>query len=290
MTKADVDAVGRGRVWTGQQAFERHLVDHLGGMREALEAARAAGAPARTTRPSSSCPPRERRRCSSRRSARRAPAGVDDRAAQRSSRCRPPCGARPRRRAAGRLPERRAARADGVGRRRRVAGRGGTTWGTRSLRRRRRLGVSPAGGCGGLRPSTTARCSRRQAAAETWRRTQERPAPSDSPRRLPLLRSESVDDGLLAVDMAPAHALPRGRACVRGRRHRRGETGVRPRETAPSEAETGMRQTETAPSERETGMRQTETAPSERETGLRQTETAPSERGDGPASDRDGTV
>jgi protease-4 len=42
MTKAQVDAVGRGRVWTGQQALERHLVDHLGGLREALEAARAA--------------------------------------------------------------------------------------------------------------------------------------------------------------------------------------------------------------------------------------------------------
>ena len=29
-------------MWTGQQAFERHLVDHLGGLREALDAARAA--------------------------------------------------------------------------------------------------------------------------------------------------------------------------------------------------------------------------------------------------------
>jgi protease-4 len=42
MTKAEVDAVGRGRVWMGQQAIERHLVDHLGGLREALAAARAA--------------------------------------------------------------------------------------------------------------------------------------------------------------------------------------------------------------------------------------------------------
>ena len=42
MKKEDIDAVGRGRVWTGQQALERHLVDHLGGMREALEAARRA--------------------------------------------------------------------------------------------------------------------------------------------------------------------------------------------------------------------------------------------------------
>jgi protease-4 len=37
-----IDAVGRGRVWTGQQALEHHLVDHLGGLREALAAARAA--------------------------------------------------------------------------------------------------------------------------------------------------------------------------------------------------------------------------------------------------------
>jgi protease-4 len=42
MSKADIDAVGRGRVWTGQQAFERHLVDHLGGLREALADARSA--------------------------------------------------------------------------------------------------------------------------------------------------------------------------------------------------------------------------------------------------------
>jgi protease-4 len=42
LTKEQVDAIGRGRVWTGQQALERHLVDHLGGLREALEAARSA--------------------------------------------------------------------------------------------------------------------------------------------------------------------------------------------------------------------------------------------------------
>ena len=36
MTKAEVDAVGQGRVWTGQQAIERKLVDKLGGLREAL--------------------------------------------------------------------------------------------------------------------------------------------------------------------------------------------------------------------------------------------------------------
>ena len=42
MTKEQVDAVGRGRVWTGEQALERHLVDHLGGLRDALAAARQA--------------------------------------------------------------------------------------------------------------------------------------------------------------------------------------------------------------------------------------------------------
>ncbi|HEY3816128.1 MAG TPA: signal peptide peptidase SppA [Polyangiaceae bacterium] len=41
MSKEAIDAVGRGRVWTGQQALERHLVDHLGGLREALEDARS---------------------------------------------------------------------------------------------------------------------------------------------------------------------------------------------------------------------------------------------------------
>jgi protease-4 len=42
-TKEQIDAVGRGRVWTGQQALAVHLVDHLGGLREALAAAREAG-------------------------------------------------------------------------------------------------------------------------------------------------------------------------------------------------------------------------------------------------------
>jgi protease-4 len=42
MTKEQVDSVGRGRVWTGQQALANHLVDHLGGLRDALAAARAA--------------------------------------------------------------------------------------------------------------------------------------------------------------------------------------------------------------------------------------------------------
>ncbi len=36
-----VDAVARGKVWTGAQAKERKLVDHVGGLREALERARA---------------------------------------------------------------------------------------------------------------------------------------------------------------------------------------------------------------------------------------------------------
>lgn len=35
----DIDRVGGGRVWTGQQAFERGLVDEIGGFEEALRAA-----------------------------------------------------------------------------------------------------------------------------------------------------------------------------------------------------------------------------------------------------------
>jgi len=41
MDRADVDAVGQGRVWTGQQALENGLIDEIGGLREALVAARA---------------------------------------------------------------------------------------------------------------------------------------------------------------------------------------------------------------------------------------------------------
>jgi protease IV len=40
MSKEDVDAVGQGRVWMGQQAIAHKLVDKLGGMRHALEEAR----------------------------------------------------------------------------------------------------------------------------------------------------------------------------------------------------------------------------------------------------------
>jgi protease-4 len=43
MTRDEVDAVARGRVWTGQEAFDRHLVDRLGGIREALEMALSLG-------------------------------------------------------------------------------------------------------------------------------------------------------------------------------------------------------------------------------------------------------
>jgi protease-4 len=43
MSHDAVDAVGKGRVWTGEEAFDRHLVDRLGGIREALEMARALG-------------------------------------------------------------------------------------------------------------------------------------------------------------------------------------------------------------------------------------------------------
>ena len=43
MTKEEVDAVGRGKVWTGRQALEHGLVDRLGGLRQALDAARELG-------------------------------------------------------------------------------------------------------------------------------------------------------------------------------------------------------------------------------------------------------
>ena len=42
MTKEQVDADGQGRVWTGQQALDNHLVDRMGGLRHALAAAREA--------------------------------------------------------------------------------------------------------------------------------------------------------------------------------------------------------------------------------------------------------
>jgi protease-4 len=43
MTPDAVDAVARGKVWTGQQALGKGLVDKLGGLREALEEARRLG-------------------------------------------------------------------------------------------------------------------------------------------------------------------------------------------------------------------------------------------------------
>ena len=39
---AQVDAIAQGRVWTGEQAYERGLVDHLGGLREAVVRAKLA--------------------------------------------------------------------------------------------------------------------------------------------------------------------------------------------------------------------------------------------------------
>jgi len=43
LTKAQVDAVGQGAVWYGQEALDHKLVDRMGGLREALESAREAG-------------------------------------------------------------------------------------------------------------------------------------------------------------------------------------------------------------------------------------------------------
>ncbi|MCL2723557.1 MAG: signal peptide peptidase SppA [Polyangiaceae bacterium] len=42
MSKEAVDAVGQGRVWAGQQAIDIKLIDELGGLRHALDAARKA--------------------------------------------------------------------------------------------------------------------------------------------------------------------------------------------------------------------------------------------------------
>ena len=42
LTKEQVDAIGQGRVWTGEQALANKLVDELGGLRQALAYARAA--------------------------------------------------------------------------------------------------------------------------------------------------------------------------------------------------------------------------------------------------------
>lgn len=43
MKKEDVDAVGQGRVWTGQEALQHKLVDKLGGLRDAMNEARRLG-------------------------------------------------------------------------------------------------------------------------------------------------------------------------------------------------------------------------------------------------------
>jgi len=40
LTVEEVDRIGRGRVWTGKQALELHLIDRLGGYAEAIEAAK----------------------------------------------------------------------------------------------------------------------------------------------------------------------------------------------------------------------------------------------------------
>lgn len=43
LSRQEIDAVGRGRVWTGRQAKEHKLVDALGGLRQALAKARVMG-------------------------------------------------------------------------------------------------------------------------------------------------------------------------------------------------------------------------------------------------------
>lgn len=43
MTPAEVHAVAQGKVWTGQQALDKHLIDKIGGLRQALARARELG-------------------------------------------------------------------------------------------------------------------------------------------------------------------------------------------------------------------------------------------------------
>src|SRR5207253_9108552 len=40
MSKEQVDAIARGRVWTGAQALERGLVDRIGGLADAIASAK----------------------------------------------------------------------------------------------------------------------------------------------------------------------------------------------------------------------------------------------------------
>ena len=40
LPRARVDELGRGRVWTGRQALDRGLVDKMGGLRDAIQAAK----------------------------------------------------------------------------------------------------------------------------------------------------------------------------------------------------------------------------------------------------------
>jgi protease IV len=42
-TPAEIDSVGRGRVWTGEQALERGLIDRIGGFDDAVALAREKG-------------------------------------------------------------------------------------------------------------------------------------------------------------------------------------------------------------------------------------------------------
>jgi protease IV len=58
LSKGEVDAAGQGRVWTGEQAYKRKLVDEVGGLRQALaEARRLAELPLEA--PIVELPPRE---------------------------------------------------------------------------------------------------------------------------------------------------------------------------------------------------------------------------------------
>ena len=143
--------VGRGRVWTGQQASSATSSITSAGLREALADARTA-AYLPEDAPIVEYPPREHVADRSGAEARgRRRAGAIDGLGDADAGVAAARGASHRevRRAAARLPERRAAGADGVGGRRGV-----------STRRRRRGRSTGQGGEGGTRPASSGRCSR----------------------------------------------------------------------------------------------------------------------------------
>ena len=189
MTKEEVDAVGQGRVWAGQQALEHKLVDQMGGLRDALDAAREAGAAARPTRRS-----RSTRRSNSRSSSMRSASSVSRRApASRSRRCPFPCPRDPpRRRPAHAVRRRRGACAHGVG-----PARG------HDRRRDRRLTTSQSFALGsmGSRQTNTEQCALQMTVSATLPSTRRaRPVSPRLPMKMVSTSSASARSRMTAAD------------------------------------------------------------------------------------------